>query len=181
MNDPFLTAFDTVVGIEGGYVDDPSDSGGATKYGITEKVARAHGFVGDMRNLTLGVAQAIYREQYWKLMRLDEIVLESQAIAFELFDTGVNCGTGVAGEFLQRALNAFNRNGTDYPDVTVDNTIGPMTVSALRRFLSVRGSVGETVLLRALNALQGCRYIDLAEMRSKDERFVFGWFKERVA
>jgi lysozyme family protein len=181
MMDVFLVAFADVVGIEGRYSNDPKDSGGETMYGITVAVARAHGYMGDMRNMPLGVAQTIYRAQYWDLLRLDEVAQISRRVALELFDTGVNCGTGVAGRFLQRALNVFNRNGQDYPDVAVDNTIGPMTVSAFRRFISVRGVEGETVLMRALNAQQGERYMGLSEAREKDERFVYGWFKERVS
>lgn len=179
--DAFAEAFENVIGIEGGYTDDPKDSGGATRYGITERVARAHGYVGDMRNLPLGTAQAIYRAQYWDLLRLDEIARFSRRIAHELFDTAVNMGVGVAGGFLQRSLNAFNRNAADYPDVTVDNVIGPMTVSALRRLLAIRGGDGETVILRALNSLQGARYIELAESRPKDESFAYGWMLRRVA
>ncbi|EJY0890163.1 hypothetical protein OE991_005197, partial [Escherichia coli] len=44
--------FDEVLGKEGGYVNHPDDKGGPTKWGITEKVARAHGYRGDMRDLT---------------------------------------------------------------------------------------------------------------------------------
>lgn len=176
----FDKAFDAVVGIEGRYSDDPSDSGGATMFGITERVARANGYVGDMRNMPLGVAQSIYRAQYWDLLRLDDVAQSSRPIAGELFDTAVNCGIGAAGRYLQRALNALNRGATDYPDVTVDGVVGPMSVSALRQFLAVRGDQGETVLLRALNCLQGNGYLELAESREKDERFLFGWLLNRV-
>lgn len=179
--DAFDIAFAAVVGIEGGYVDDPSDSGGATMYGITQRVAIAHGYVGDMRTMPIGVAQAIYRAQYWNLLHLDDVAQASKPVALELFDTAVNCGVATAGRYLQRALNALNRNGADYPDVEADGVLGPMTVSALRSFLKARGPNGETVMLRALNALQGSGYIADAEARPKDETFVFGWFLNRVA
>jgi hypothetical protein len=42
---------------EGGYSDNAADSGGQTKYGITEEVARAHGYTGAMKDLPLSVAQ----------------------------------------------------------------------------------------------------------------------------
>ena len=48
------------------------------------------------------------------------------------------------------------------------------TIDALRRLLAVRGAAGETVLLRALNSLQGARYIEIAEGRQANEGFVFG-------
>ena len=59
----FDTEFQRVVLIEGGYSDNPLDSGGKTKYGITEAVARAYGYTGEMRDLPLSVARAIYHER----------------------------------------------------------------------------------------------------------------------
>jgi len=176
----FDEAFERVVGIEGKYSNNPNDSGGETMYGITAAVAKAHGYVGAMRNMPIGVAQAIYRAQYWDLLRLDDIARVSIPIAHELFDTAVNCGVGKAGTFLQRSLNVLNRGGRDYPDLTVDGVVGPMSVDALRRLLNARGSNGQTVMLRALNALQGAHYVALGEARAKDEDFEFGWFLNRV-
>src|SRR3546814_1593210 len=78
-----------------------------------------------------------------------------------LFDTGVNMGPAVAVGFLQRALNALNRNGRDWADLAVDRSIGPATLGALRALLRVRGQAGACVLVRAMTALQGARYIEL--------------------
>jgi lysozyme family protein len=98
-----------------------------------------------------------------------------------LFDTGVNMGPGVAATFLQRALTALNRNGKDYPDLTPDGRIGAQTLGALDAFLRTRGAKqGETVLLRALEALQGERYLRLAERRPANEAFLYGWLANRV-
>lgn len=101
-------------------------------------------------------------------------------VAAELFDTGINMGTGVASGFLQRALNVLNRGATDYPDVTADGQIGPVTLQALKVFIAKRGGVGERVLVKALDALQGERYIALAEKRPANETFVYGWLSERI-
>ena len=180
MSDAFDTAIADLLGIEGDYADDPADSGGKTRFGITEAVARRHGYQGPMRELPAAAARAIYRADYWDAQSLDTVAMLSRRIAWELFDTGVNMGTSQAGEFLQMSLNAFNRQATDYPDIEVDGEIGPQTLDALTAFLKRRGKDGETVLLRALNALQGAAYIELAERREKDERFVFGWFLQRV-
>lgn len=177
----FDQSFAHVVGIEGRYSNDPADSGGETMYGITVAIARANGYAGPMDEMPLAVAKTIYQRQYWELLRLDDIAALSVLVAAELFDTAVNCGVGVAGRCLQRALNAFNRQQADYPDATVDGVVGPMTVYLFRQFMAKRGKQGEVVMLRALNALQGARYIDLVEKREKDERFVFGWFANRVA
>lgn len=176
----FNDAFDTVVVVEGGYSDHASDRGGKTKYGITERVARANGYEGAMDALTIADARSIYRSQYWDTLRLDEISALSPQIALELFDTGVNTGIGTAGKFLQRALNALNQQGSIYADLAVDGLLGPVSVAALRAFLKRRQADGETVLLRALNGLQTCRYIEIAERDPQQEDFVFGWIKNRV-
>lgn len=176
----FDRAFDRLFGIEGGHANDPADSGGETMYGITVAVARANGYTGPMDEMPLDVARTIARRQYWDTLRLDDIACLSPAVAVELFDTGYNCGIAVAGRFLQRALNVFNLRQADYPDINRDGLIGPMTLFALKRFLDKHRADGERVLLRCLNSEQGEFYLSLAEMREKDERFVFGWFLNRV-
>ena len=180
MVNAFDCALKHTLGIEGDFSDDPSDSGGATKWGITESVARAFGYSGEMQDLPVSLARVIYQQNYWDLLKLDRISEISDDISSELFDTAVNCGVGFAGISLQRSLNAFNRNGRDYPDLVVDGLVGRMTVTAFRALIDKRGLDGETVLLRALNSLQGARYIELAESRPKDERFVRGWFLNRI-
>ena len=58
----FERAFEKLLGHEGGFVDHPKDPGGATRYGITQRVARANGYVGDMRNFPLSEAmQKLYK------------------------------------------------------------------------------------------------------------------------
>ena len=90
-------------------------------------------------------------------------------------------GPAVATTFLQRALTALNRGGKDYPDLTPDGRIGPHTLAALDSFLETRGKrAGETVLLRALEALQGARYLRLAERRPANEAFIYGWLANRI-
>lgn len=166
---------------EGGYVDHPADRGGATRWGITEAVARAHGYRGAIARLPREDAAAIYERLYWRRPRFDAVAGRAPRIAAELFDTGANMGPGVAATFLQRALTALNRNGADYPDLTPDGRIGPATLAALDAFLQVRGAeVGETVLLRALEALQGERYLRLAERRPANEAFLYGWLANRI-
>jgi len=134
-----------------------------------------------MRNLPREEAVAIYRRLYWQRPRLDEVAKRSPHLAAELFDTGVNMGPAVAVTFLQRALTALNRNAADYPDLTPDGRVGPVTLAALDAFFAKRGkSSGETVLLRALEALQGERYLRLAERRPANEAFLYGWLANRI-
>ena len=178
--DPFLECWAWSLGVEGDFSNDPADSGGATRWGITEAVARRWGYTGPMAELPATLAQSIAKREYWDRLRLGDIYALSPRLARELFDIGFNMGQSRAGEFLQRALNALNRQAKDYPDVKADGDIGAATLGALTAFLRLRGKDGETVLLRALNCLQGAFYITLAEARQKDERFVFGWLMQRI-
>lgn len=171
---------DSLVGREGGFGNHPNDRGGATIWGITEAVARAFSYHGRMQDMPRSVAVRIYKERYWESPRFNQVADHSMAIAEELLDTGVNMGPAVAAKFLQRALNVLNQEARLYPDITADGVIGPMTLSALRAFLGHRGKDGETVLLRALNSLQGARYIEIAERDQRQESFVYGWFLNRV-
>lgn len=166
-----------IIRVEGGYVNDPADSGGETNFGITEAVARAHGYNGLMVDMPREVAFDIYVAKYWDAVRGDQLVQLSEVVAEEVVDTSVNMGPGRAGKFLQRALNVLNSEAKLYQDLKVDGAIGPATLTALAAYLEQRN---EMVLSRALNCLQGSFYIELAERREKDERFVYGWLKNRV-
>ena len=106
-------AFEFVVGAEGGYVNDPHDPGGETKYGISK---RSYPDV-DIANLTEADARNIYWRDYWKPMHCD---LFSYPKALCLFDCAVNQGKRNAAKFAQRAVC-----------VTDDGIIGPRTISAI--------------------------------------------------
>ena len=171
---------DKVIEREGGFSDHPADRGGPTRWGVTEAVARAHGYAGDMRHFPREDAVAIYKRNYWLRPGFDQIARRAPQIAAELFDAGINMGTGTATGFLQRALNALNRNGRDYKDISVDRIIGRETLGALDVFLRKRGTKGEAVLLKAIEALQGARYIELAETRPANQAFLYGWLANRI-
>ncbi|MDF9440049.1 putative peptidoglycan-binding domain-containing protein, partial [Acinetobacter baumannii] len=94
--------------------------------------------------------------------RFDQVNAISSAVAEELLDTGVNCGTGFAKPLLQRALNLLNNQGkAGFPDLEVDGVYGSETLGALKTYLSKRGKEGEKVLVRVLNIMQGQRYIEI--------------------
>ena len=172
---------DELIERDGGYVHHPADRGGPTRFGITEAVARAHGYSSAMADLPRDEAAAIYRRLYWLRPRFDRVADRAPQVAAELFDTGANMGPAVAATFLQRALTALNRGGKDYPDLVPDGRVGPATLAALDAFLEVRGNRGgETVMLRALEALQGERYLRLAEKRPANEAFLYGWLANRL-
>jgi lysozyme family protein len=166
--------------VEGGYSNNPNDPGGETNHGITIGTARANGYAGRMVDMTEAQAQAIRRAEYYAKPGIYLVAPLSMPIAQKVYDTGVNMGTGTSVMFLQRALNVLNRQGADYPDVIVDGDIGPATAGALQKFLILRSALGVTVMLRALNCLQGAQYIAIAESRAASETFEFGWLANRI-
>lgn len=165
--------FNEILGKEGGYVNNPNDKGGATNWGITEAVARAHGYTGDMKNLTREQALQIYEIDYWYKPNFSSVVDIAPQVAVELADTGVNMGVTVAAKFLQRALNVL----TD-ATLIVDGIIGTGTLNALKQYMQKRD---ELTLVKALNCLQGARYIELAEQRPANKTFIHGWLSKRVS
>lgn len=165
---------------EGGYVDHSNDPGGATNYGITERVARRHGYHGHMKDLPRQTAEDIYMVDYWERPNFSRVHSLSALIADELFDTGVNMGVSVASSFLQRALNGLNLQEKIFSDLLVDGRIGNKTMVALAKYLEYRGSEAESVMVAALNCFQGERYFVIAEGRKKSEDFLYGWLRTRV-
>jgi lysozyme family protein len=171
---------DGVIAREGGYSNHPADRGGPTRWGVTEAVARANGYAGDMRDYPREAAAALYRARYWETPGFDRIAPHAPDIAAELFDTGINMGPATATAFLRRALNALNRGAADYADIAPAGPVDGALIAALTGFIARRGRAGEAVLLRAIEALQAERYIRLAEKRPANEAFLYGWLRTRV-
>lgn len=173
---------DDAIGREGGYVNNPKDRGGPTRWGITQQVARAYGYAGDMKALPRESAVEIYRKRYLIEPGFDQIALLSPALGELLFDTGINMGQAIAGQFLQRALNLFNRGASFYPDLEVDGRCGPMTRLALASYQQRRGATGEglAVLLWTVHAFRTARYEDISIARPANEEFSYGWVARQV-
>jgi lysozyme family protein len=91
----FDTAFSRLIGNEGGYVNNPHDPGGETKYGISK---RSYPDV-DIAGLTVEGAKAIYRRDFW-----DPLGDTDAAIKFQVFDFAVNAGMSTAIRKLQSAI-----------------------------------------------------------------------------
>lgn len=172
---------DGILEREGGFVDHPSDPGGATNWGITQKVARANGYAGPMRSLPKETARAIYRNEYLVKPGFLGIAEIDPAVAEEVIDSGVNAGTRRAGQWFQEALNVLNRRQRDYPDVGVDGIPGQQSLSAFRALRRVRGEAkARQLMLKALNGLQFGHYYDLAKGNTKFEDFMVGWVDSRI-
>lgn len=114
----FEKAFNKLLGHEGGFVDHPKDPGGATRWGITQRVARRNGYTGDMRDFPVSEAKRIARAEYWDTVRADEV---PDAVRFDLFDGAYNSGPVQSIRWLQRAAGAAD-----------DGIIGSKTLIAVR-------------------------------------------------
>lgn len=112
----FDDAFQKLLGNEGGYVCNPADPGGETRWGITARVAIANGYTGAMCDLPVEVAKSIAKSEYWDKYQCDQY---DSRVAFQVFDAAYNGGAVV--HWLQYA------SGT-----TQDGIIGAQTVAAVR-------------------------------------------------
>lgn len=153
---------------EGLYSNHVNDNGGATKYGITEAVARQNGYKGNMRDLPLELAKSIYRKNYWDSIKLDQV--KNYGLQYKMFDIGVNCGIGTSVKLTQRAYNILNTSGL----LDTDGKIGPKTINAINSYPK------QDRLVKLLNAYQCKYYIDITENNPKNKSFIFGWIDKRV-
>jgi lysozyme family protein len=171
---------DGVIAREGGYVNNPNDRGGPTNYGITQAIARSQGYQGAMRDLPRDEAVQMYIRLYWLKPKINHIGDIAPLLAAKLLDIAVNMGPASAIGFLKRALNVMNQNGSSLAQSSSAPMVEDGLLAALKAFLIARGATGETVLIKAVNALQGEKYIALAEARPADGAFVYGWMKNRI-
>jgi lysozyme family protein len=165
-----------VIEVEGGYVDDPDDTGGATRWGVTIKVARAYGYYDQMRFLPVELARHILLDGYAIRPKMDKVCdIAGSSLAAELIDSGINCGFGKAASWLQYSLNALNDDS-----LAVDGSIGAKSLDSLKRYVDKRGVEGVKVLTKACNSLQGEYYLTLANTSHSYRKFVYGWMRTRV-
>ena len=114
----FDPLFERLMKHEGGYVNHPSDPGGETMWGVTKRVARAHGYHGPMRNLPKSLAKQIADKSYWQAIHGEDL---PRAVAWQVIDAAYNHGNRQAIKFLQRAVGASD-----------DGLIGPRTLAAVK-------------------------------------------------
>jgi lysozyme family protein len=178
----FKISFKITMGNEGGYANNTNDYGGETYAGISHKnfpvwqgwaiidnYKHSPGFPSNLKS-DVGLqtmVEIFYKMEFWDRMSLDTV--NDQHIATELFDLGVNTGTGIAGQFLQRSLNVLNNNTALWNDLAVDGVIGKRTVSILNAYSN------QKAVLKCIIALQGAKYIGICENNHSQEEFMLGW------
>lgn len=165
----FNKAFNNSLGHEGGFVNDPDDVGGATKYGITLKTykeSHPEATVETIKNLTVKDAEDFYFNEFWLRYGYDRISVDDLAI--KIFDAAINTGTRQAHLCLQRALNCVGFK------LSEDGQIGEETLTALNH-----GGCPEwqfAILCAYRSELAGF-YRLLAEIKPKNKKFLAGWLR----
>lgn len=119
-SDKFDAAFEALIGHEGGYVNNPKDPGGETKFGISKRSYPSE----DIRGLTLARAKEIYERDFWRPVQGD---FWPYPVAFNLFDGAVNSGAAQSIKWLQHAVGTLP-----------DGKIGPATIAAVNAMASDR-------------------------------------------
>ena len=175
-----LAIIERTIDAEGGerVTDDPADRGGLTKFGITQATWTAFCELpcsASVAGATREQARKIYAERYWMAPGFNRIHEIDAELAVVMFDWGVTSGPATAVRALQRALNALNSNGADYPDITADGVLGRMTINALQAFKRRRSKEGLDNLRELMRSLRRVFYLELSERDRTQERFAYGW------
>ena len=191
----YAAAIKKLLLIEGGFVDDPLDRGGATKFGISLRflaVAGAFDSDGDgiadfdldmdgdidgvdIRKLTRGDAVYLYLKHFWEPLGADSLPVP---IGEMLFDQGVNGGLTAARKLLQRAINTglllIPVSTAKKSLLKVDGGIGDITMAALRKVVQ-SNSFGVTGLVSAYRDAVRERYRNIVARYPEQKRFLNGW------
>lgn len=93
----FDQAFDRLMAVEKGYVNDPKDPGGETKWGISKRSYPNE----DIPNMTKERAKVIFRRDFWDKVKADKL---ADGVAFQASDFAYNSGPDTAVRYLQRAV-----------------------------------------------------------------------------
>lgn len=154
MTERFKIFFTRLMKYEGGgkLVNDASDPGGLTKYGIS---ARSHPGV-DIAGLTEQGAKELYHSEYYKPLLIDEI--EDERAAWQLFDFAVNAGKYRAVKTIQKII------GT-----ATDGEMGPITLKFIKGYKS------EYPLYIVYRAERMKHYFALCDKNNSLLKFLKGW------
>ena len=171
----FDISFDITILKEGRYVDSEFDMGGKTMFGVTEKVARANGYTGEMQDLPIEFAKEIFRT-YWDAMKLD--LVESQLIANELFDSGILHGVFHPVRWLQENLNALNQMEKAWNDLKEDGNVGMKTLGILNVVVKLPRMVDR--ILKMMNSDQTQHMKSFSRKKKSQEMNLRGWLDHRV-
>lgn len=166
----FLRAYQYTIEFEKKvFTNDPDDSGGPTKFGITLKTLSEWWGISVpvqlLQAMPEKIAQYIFWEKYWRPLNCERMVY-SPALGIGVFDMGVLFGVTTSAKTLQKAITQCGE------PLKIDGKIGPKTLDALNSF-------SESSILLNFHDLFCDRIDDIIAKRPKDEKYRNGW-KKRV-
>jgi type VI secretion system secreted protein VgrG len=174
MTDSFENAFRFLMWLEGAYSDVPTDPGGPTIYGISQRshpTAFAEVISQPTEQDKLGAARTFYLRQWWEPMQLDAI--SDWRVGAEIFEMAVHGGIPWGVRLVQRAVNCFRGM-----DITEDGTIGPETIGAVNTLI---GQGKAAKLIAAINLMQGSRLLHLVQSNPAQYASAFeGWLRRLI-
>ena len=150
----FYQVIDKILKLEGGYVDDPNDRGGETKFGISKRSHPEY----DIKNITEETARDIYLEYYWKPSKVERL---DEHLRSDVFDMVITSGQSNAIKTLQRACNSSSR----CEKLTVDGRIGPNTVRESNK-----------IDVERFRAFRTLFYAHIILKNPQQESFYVGWY-----
>lgn len=177
---------------EGGFVDDPADRGGATKFGISLRFLVAEGKIdldgdgrfdfdldmdgdidgADIRRITRGDAKFLYHRCFWLRLDADSF---ARPVGEMLFDQAVNGGLTAARKMLQQAINAcLARYRIALPPLKVDGDLGEKTRAALAAVVALPAARMPAIVIAYRDAVKG-RYRAIVAANPSQRRFLAGW------
>ncbi len=172
----FKIAITQTLAHEGGFVDDPTDSGGATNWGISLRFLRkvAGGDIDmdgdidadDIREITREQATELYYKHFWKKYHCDAL---PEPLAIKFFDLCVNMGPGQATRLLQEALNCCRYK------VVVDGIMGQDTIS-IANLVTTPEAVVSALRARALGF-----YRELMAKKPELNKYRKGWERRALS
>ena len=180
----FNIAYKKTSAIEGDYANNRTDHGGETYKGIARKMHRewkgwplidaiknnvgtspvAINQAGEKNIPLQKLVVSFYEDTFWNSQNLN--LINDQRMADELYDTGVNMGTGRSGLFFQKVLNVSTKT-----QLILDGKIGPKTIAV---FNSLSQS-DKNMVWKLFNCLQGEKYISNCEADPSQEVFLRSW------
>jgi lysozyme family protein len=161
----FEPYFPSIIKSEGSvYENDPTDTGGCTKYGIILQTLKDYNFdvnkdgvytCEDVKALTLEDAKLIYKKMYWDYFKADSI--KNQSLAEYIVDGAINQGKGTIAKYVQTIIG-----------VTADGLVGNKTLEAIN-------SHDSKDLFHKLKEKRTERYHNIVAKNPSQSKFIKGW------
>lgn len=166
----FEQAFDWIISKEGGYVENPGDRGGATKYGISSKFIQANDLkIKDVKDLSLADAKQIYRVFFWNPLCIERF--SDTMIKLFVFDSAVNCGKSKSVDFLQTCINSLTH-------IAVDGVIGNETISTCNNLTA--NFYLKKILKKLLISSRLAYYMHIVNNNESQRVFLRGWINRTL-